>query len=116
MLKHKSLICNACGCYNLPNTCYCQKCGNYIATQRKPSFFEGLRLEGIAGMGGRGISIAPATSIIMEKGHKFVGESVSGRKSGSIVVPLDDGSWYCPDCGHYNRKHVIICPDCGKYI
>ena len=91
MLKHKSLICNSCGCYNLPNTCYCQKCGNYIATQRKPSFFEGLRLEGIAGMGGRGISIAPATSI-------------------------DDGSWYCPDCGHYNRKHVIICPDCGKYI
>lgn len=106
--------CRACGYFNLPDTRYCQRCGKHLTL--KKSFFQNLRLGGLAGMGGRGVSIAPLTLTLKENNNSFTERSVKKRKSSSVVVPLEDGSWYCPDCGHYNQKYTLSCPDCGKYL
>lgn len=52
----------------------------------------------------------------MENNHTFTEKSESKNKSNSIVIPLEDGSWYCPDSGHYNQKYSFLCADCGKYV
>lgn len=108
--------CKACGYFNLPDTRYCQKCGQYLESKRKKSFFHNLRWGNVAGLGSKGISIAPLTLTLMENNHTFTEKSESKNKSNSIVIPFEDGSWYCPDCGHYNQKYSFLCADCGKYV
>lgn len=30
------------------------------------------------------------------------------------VDPMEDGQWFCPDCGHLNRKFDLSCISCGR--
>lgn len=106
--------CNLRNYFNITGTRYCQKCGNFIKRKSFVNFFKGMNFGGIAGLGSRGVSIAPATQLTMEISGKFEKYSKSKKKT-VMVVPLEDGTWYCPDCGQYNKSHSYICLGCGSY-
>lgn len=107
--------CKRCGGFNLPDTKYCQKCGQHLENRKKKGFLKSASWKNVAGMGSKGISIAPLFLTLMENKDVFT-ESRMKKKRTSIVIPLENGSWYCPDCGHHNRKYSFTCTDCGKSI
>ena len=67
--------CKKCGSFNLRGTKYCQKCGQYLENQSKKGFLKSLSWKNIAGIGGRGISIAPLCLTLMEGNGVFTEES-----------------------------------------
>lgn len=66
----------------------------------------------LAGAGTRGSSLAPLGSMAIEKQAKELG----GKRKTSFpkisVVPLMDGSWFCPLCGDKNNNKDF-CKGCG---
>lgn len=100
--------CKKCGFENYDGTKFCQRCGEGLPCKRS------MNLNGIAGMGMKGVSIAPLVAgAVEEQSKKEFKNSVKGSKHVK-TVPLEDGSWYCPDCGHHNNSFSIFCSGCGR--
>lgn len=107
-------LCKYCGFQNFDGTRYCQKCGKKIIRKGLRAFFRGADFSNLAGMGARGVSIAPLGKMAVDNLSKQWGNKKN--PSGCVkVVPLEDGSWYCPDCGFHNARHALYCGDCGRY-
>lgn len=70
--------------------------------------FESLKLGNIAGMGAKGISIAPLFNLESEKNMKKIFNITK-------VILLKDGWWYCPECGNHNKNLNVYCNSCGLY-
>lgn len=108
--------CIHCRTENVEGTTYCQNCGAKMAV--KVSLRESLRLWGnkkaFAGMGIRGTSIAPLAAMSIEKSGEWLENQKKKGKKLVPVRPLEDGSWYCPDCGELNQKHTTFCKGCGR--
>ena len=88
----KEMICKNCGYKNKPGVRYCQRCGQYI----KPKWtlaqeIKSWDFRGLAGVGRR-----------------------DNQPSRSLVDPLPDGRWYCPNCGTLNASSERFCKNCGK--
>ena len=99
--------CKKCGFENLDGTRYCQRCGQ--AQKVKAPLF-GDNVGFIAGAGSKGTSIAPLVAV------QSSGKTQEGNKVGARVKvnPMEDGRWYCPDCGEVNEKISKICKGCGR--
>lgn len=69
----------------------------------------------MAGNGFKEISIAPLAVMGLEKKSQTDVDlqRVSKRKYVK-VIPLENGDWYCPDCGEYNQPHTFHCKSCGR--
>lgn len=102
-------ICKNCGFENLEGTNYCQKCGKKLSK----SFIKQLNFGSVSGAGAKGVSIAPIVSKTIES----QADEIKVKKKQRVkVIPLKDGSWYCPDCGQLNKSHSLYCKSCGRDI
>ena len=107
------MICKKCNFENYDGTKYCQKCGGSIP-RKKPLFsFENGKF--LAGWGGKGIITAPLIGMAVE-GHANRYRDDKVHISTVPVIPLENGDWYCPECGQYNLKKDIFCKGCGRDI
>lgn len=103
--------CAKCNSDNLAGTKYCQKCGGKV---KEASLFTSWKeTKFLAGMGAKGSSLAPLGAMAVEEQSKELG-SVTTHKTLVKVLPLDDGRWYCPDCGELNDKRILSCKGCGR--
>lgn len=100
--------CRKCGFENYSGTRYCQRCGQ--AQKVKAPLF-GDNLAYIAGAGDKDISIAPLLASQNNKTDNLVKSRVASKVK---VNPLEDGRWYCPDCGELNEKFAKTCKGCGR--
>ncbi len=107
-------LCKHCGFQNLDGTRYCQKCGKKIVRKGFRAFFRGADFGSLAGAGAKGVSIAPLGKMAIDRSPK---QWKDGRNSSGHVkaVPLEDGSWYCPDCGFHNARNTLFCGNCSRY-
>lgn len=103
--------CKKCGFVNIDGTNYCQKCGKELKKANKLSLVNGGLL---AYLSNKGFSLAPITAIAIEGQGKKMKENTGGHRPLVKVFPLEDGSWYCPDCGKLNQKMNKFCYDCGR--
>ena len=51
--------------------------------------------------------------VLVEKQAEELGE-VTVHRTLVKVSPMEDGRWYCPDCGELNGKSVLTCKGCGR--
>lgn len=103
------VLCRKCNFQNYDGTKFCQKCGEKLPCK---SF---LNLNGIAGMGMKGVSIAPLGAKSVQNQAKEEFKDTGAKNSVHVkTVPLEDGSWYCPDCGEYNSSFALFCSGCGR--
>ena len=104
--------CKKCSFSNLSCTQYCQKCGSFLKKSRQFDFKYLLN-----GGHGKGISIAPLAMRNIESRAKSNPDLQKVKKNNYVpVVPLSDGSWYCPDCGTYHKPKALslYCDECGR--
>lgn len=108
--------CEKCGFHNLEHTAYFQRCGARLRQKRTLGrLLKSLDLKDIAGAGTKGVSAAPMAGRVIEDQAKAVFVSGGARaKKKAKVLPLDDGSWFCPDCGEHNRIGAAVCKGCGR--
>lgn len=104
--------CKNCDFSNLDGTNYCQRCGNYLngkTTMKKGNF------DFWAGNGLKDVSIAPLAVMGLKK-VAFNDKDLQKvtKKKYVKVIPLEDSSWYCPDCGEHNQPHTFVCKGCGR--
>lgn len=99
--------CSRCSFENYSEANYCQKCGKYIKGRRISlcHVFAG----GLAKFANSGYVMAPLIGLQIDSSKKS-----NLKKSNIPIIPLEDGSWYCPDCGEHNKKNQFICRGCGK--
>lgn len=105
----KELICSNCGHSNAANVRYCQRCGAFLTP--KKTLADEVRswdLRSLAGTGRRDVNIAP---LFTAQGS---GQPASVPAPASVVDPLPDGRWYCPDCGTLHSSSEMSCKNCGK--
>lgn len=95
--------CKKCGFENYDGTRYCQRCGQALKV-KAPLFGDNVNF--LAGAGIKGASIAPLATM--------QANNTSAKKSTVAVNPMDDGRWYCPDCGELNDKTAKACKGCGR--
>ena len=105
----KEMICKNCGYKNKPGVHYCQRCGQYI----KPKWtlaqeIKSWDFRGLAGVGRRDVNVAPLFTAQKQE------TQANNQPSPSLVDPLPDGQWYCPDCGTLNTPSERFCKNCGK--
>ncbi len=103
--------CKKCNASNMPGTKYCQRCGSKLKETAK--LFDWKNTKFLAGAGNKGPSIAPLAMMSVANGTKDLGP-VTTVKNLVKVNPLEDGRWYCPDCGELNAKHSFVCKGCGR--
>ena len=97
-------FCKQCGTENAPEVRYCQGCGAWL--EPRPPLLDSLVLRWLAGVGRRDVNVAPL----------FTAEPAPGPAARARVVPLPDGSWYCPDCGRKNAPRALFCGGCGREL
>ena len=89
--------------------------GEKLKKKKAKSSFRGLiPISGLGQTGQKGASpsLAPLAGFAIEKQAKELGESHRNPKYPCIkIVPLDDGTWYCPLCGEKNTGS--FCKGCG---
>lgn len=110
--KRIMIICKNCGVENLDGTRFCQGCGRPLIPARH--LFKNGNFKFLAGAGTKGSSIAPLVALSTERQAKELGGVLPRRKHMVKVVPLQNGSWYCPDCGQLNLPHALFCNSCGR--
>lgn len=114
MKQLKLIKCRKCNFLNLPGTNYCQKCGSFL---NKGMNFDFKNI--INGGFGKGISISPLAMKNIEDNAKNNPDLQQTKKNiHAKVIPLPDGSCYCPDCGTYNESNpsCLYCKGCGRYF
>ena len=79
-------------------------CGAWL--DPRPPLLDSLDLRWLAGVGRRDVNVAPL----------FTAEPAPGPAARARVVPLPDGSWYCPDCGRKNAPRALFCGGCGREL
>ena len=99
------VLCEKCSFENYDGTKFCQKCGEKLSYKKSiKKFLKNANLNGLAGMGMKGVSLAP-----------LAGKNTTIKKSNHVkTVALEDGSWYCPDCGKHNSPFTSFCSGCGR--
>ena len=102
-MKHGN-FCKQCRTENAPEVRYCQGCGAWL--EPRPPLLDSLDLRWLSGVGRRDVNVAPL----------FTAEPAPGPAARARVVPLPDGSWYCPDCGRKNAPHALFCGGCGREL
>lgn len=107
-----NMKCKNCNFKNLDGTKYCQRCGRSLKTKRPP-LFSWKDTKVYAGLGHWGSSIAPLGAMKIENTASELG-GVTKRSNLVKVQPLEDGSWYCPDCGTKNNPRTMFCKGCGR--
>lgn len=110
-------ICKDCGFSNLDGTNYCQGCGSYLNSKKAKNMQNKKRgnFGFLAGNGLKDVSIAPLAILGLEKmAQKDLDLQKLNKKSYVKVIPLENGDWYCPDCGEYNQPHSFHCKGCGR--
>ncbi len=103
--------CKNCNFENLYGTKYCQKCGEKLKISNKIFYFQNGKF--LAGAGTRGSSLAPLAMMSTQNTASTLGP-VTTTSNLVKVVPLEDSSWYCPDCGEHNIPHSFYCKGCGR--
>ena len=103
--------CKHCEFDNLDGTKYCQRCGKKLSNHLIDSKWNKTKY--LAGTGHKGSSLAPLGGMAIENQAKSLGGIIT-HKHLTKVCPLEDGSWYCPDCGEPNPKHSTFCKGCGR--
>lgn len=106
----KDIKCKKCRFHNLEGTTYCQNCGSLLKSKRGFSLLAGGMFASITR---RGASLAPLTAIAVENQSQSMAQKARHAKPLVKVIPLKNGSWYCPDCGQRNISHSI-CHGCGR--
>ena len=105
----KEMICKNCGYKNKPGVRHCQRCGQYI--EPKWTLAQEIKswdFRGLAGAGRRDVNVAPLFTAQKQE------TQANNQPSLSVVDPLPDGRWYCPDCGTLNASSERFCKNCGK--
>lgn len=103
------ILCKKCSFKNYDGTKFCQRCGERLPYKKL------FNLNGIAGMGMRGVSIAPLAAKAVKKHADQEFNNTTIRSSvRAKTVPMKDDSWYCPDCGQYNDSFTLFCSGCNK--
>lgn len=117
--KGNGKVCPNCHTKNEENVRYCQGCGTYLKSKFswKAIFGDSQTITKIAGMGAKGVSLAPLGTIAAEnQGKEAFGQAdAKVVRTNAKVIPLADGSWFCPDCGYYNNSQSQFCVNCEKY-
>lgn len=109
--------CGKCSFENLEHTAYCQRCGTKLRQKKTLGrLLKSLDLKDIAGAGAKGVSAAPMAGRVIEDQAKEVSVPGGMPAKKAKVLPLDDGSWFCPDCGEHNRTGTAFCKGCGRSI
>ena len=103
--------CKHCGFKNAEGSRFCQGCG--AALDQKKRAIKGENLKFAAGTGLKDSSLAPLIAMNIEKDAAQY-KKASAQKASVKIVPKDDGSWYCPDCGQHNAKGRRVCKGCGR--
>ncbi len=106
MKKH---LCSGCGAENDPRARYCWQCGDQLPRRQGPGeFLKSLNPRSLAGAGLRSTNVAPLfTKDLMD--HEY-----PARGGLTPVRPLEDQSWFCPDCGQHNVPFQTVCKGCGR--
>ncbi len=103
--------CKHCGLENTEGSSFCQGCGAALNPKKRGIKAENLKF--IAGTGLKSTSLAPLIAMNIERDAAQY-EKKPVRKVSIKIVPREDGSWYCPDCGQHNAKDCHVCKGCGR--
>lgn len=103
--------CKHCGFENAEGSRFCQGCGT--ALDQKKRGIKGENLKFAAGTGLKDSSLAPLIAMNIEK-DAAQNKKAPAQNAPVKIVPKDDGSWYCPDCGQHNVKGRRVCKGCGR--
>lgn len=103
--------CQRCRRENHERARFCFACGAPLPTGKGfRKYMRSLNFDSLAGMGTKGSSLFPLGT------HDLLG--TKGREvpkgPAAPVRPLEDYSWFCPDCGCHNRPRAAVCRDCGR--
>lgn len=118
MAQPKKNKCGRCGHPNPAPVRYCQKCGGPIKASF--SLFESLQGDGGVVLAGFASSaIGPGPPVVgklsinreAEALRKEYAATKAGSGPGSLILPLEDGGWYCPNCGcrNHSGRHCRSC-------
>lgn len=102
--------CDNCNFENDAATKYCQNCGNLLKQKKIIKIIKSFNFGSIAGMGSKGVSIAPLIGMNLDK-SKNIDNFDKVKKKHS----LDDGSWFCPYCGQKNKINNLFCKNCSRF-
>jgi len=110
----KITTCKKCSYKNNATVKYCQRCGQPL----KEKFSLRGALEGsggvsIAGMGSKNISLGPLGVEAARNDAREIGNTQTAEYR-TIVDPLPDGTWFCPDCGFHNSDKTKTCKSCKR--
>lgn len=115
-MKSETNVCKKCSFENESAARFCQGCGAKLPQKRSAKeFLDSLDLKDVAGIGTRGLSIAPMAGRVIEDQGKEVAQPGVRQADKARVVPLPDGKWFCPDCGELNKVESRSCQSCGRY-
>lgn len=111
-IKNIMIKCKKCSFSNIDGTNYCQRCGNYLNSEKKS---KKRNFSFLAGNNFKEISIAPLAIMGLTGIAKKDADLQKIHKRKYVkVFPLENGDWYCPDCGEYNQAYQFHCKGCGR--
>ena len=103
--------CKECDTENLDGTKYCCNCGAKLKLKMGKASWGGSKP--LAGVGQKGSSLAPLGAMAIKRQSAELGK-VTTHTTLIKVVPKEDSTWYCPDCGELNPKFSTFCKGCGR--
>lgn len=107
--------CKKCKFENYDKTRYCQQCGEALHKSHSLKVLvKSFNIGSIAGIGAKGVSIAPISAMKNEQAKRPI-SSENSRNDKIQVIPLKDGTWFCPYCGNHNQQYELFCKNCGKF-
>lgn len=104
------MFCTECEFNNTESAKYCQCCGKKLARKKSiRNTFKGADIGSLAGMGQKGVSLAPLLSDTAQGKQ----ENVPLQRK-VVLKKTNMDRFYCTYCGAENRKGSYTCNDCGN--
>lgn len=106
--SNEANFCYYCGAQLHRNTLVSAPVGNTVTAYSAPT-------SGIRYFQGIGNSILQNANIMLRNKESFNNKGYRNYSTGAKVHPLENGEWFCPDCGEKNNVYERSCRGCGKY-
>lgn len=116
------MICTNCKHENYNDSNFCYYCGSELRKNTLVSSPVGdtvtaysIPTSGVRFYQGIGNAILQGASVLMRNKESMTDTKYRNYHTNARVHPLENGDWFCPDCGEKNHSNDRSCRGCGKY-
>lgn len=114
--------CNSCNYPNNDNANFCCRCGAELYNDTLVSESIGntatafsIPTAGVRAFSGVNGNYALQTAAMAVRNSVKEHETLREYTTNVKVQPMENGDWFCPDCGELNNHNDRSCRGCGKY-